>query len=373
MRKQLLYLSIALSGILSHAQLECPTMISPPNGSLDISSPTIISWSETPSASGYLLTLGSSPTADDILSKTIYMVNYSEEIIFPNNATIYVTITPFNDMEIASGCPKWSFSTPQECDFYINPKKDISVCYTENVGTNEIFVDFASIERELIGAQEDLLLTYYDLIGNAIDLNQLLPNPNSSPYTLLVKASDTNGCLKETIFSLRLVEPPIVEVLEDINVCESFALPVLSTNNSYFTGPNGTGSELQAGSRVTNSQLIYILNQVGSCMEQSSFRINIDPLVCAGQTSAKQFPKFFTPNGDGINDFWQLNRSELNITEKSPVFIYDRYGKLVRMLEFDSQGWDGNYEGSPMPSSDYWFFVNLGNNKSLSGHFSLKR
>jgi len=348
-------------------------MVSPENGSVNIVSPTIISWSETPSASGYLLTLGSSPTSDDILSKTIYTLNYSEEINFPTNATIYVTITPFNDMEIASGCPKWSFSTPQECDFYINPKKDISVCYTENVETKEIFVDFASIERELIGAQEDLLLTYYDLIGNAINLNQLLPNPNSSPYTLLVRASDANGCLKETIFSIRLVRPPIVDLLDDVVVCESFALPVLSANNRYYNGPNGTGSELQAGHIVANSQLIYIINQVGSCMEQSSFSINIDPFDCVGQDIAMQFPKFFTPNGDGINDFWQLNRTELNITERSPVFIYDRYGKLVRMLEFDSQGWDGNYDGSPLPSSDYWFFVNLGNNKSLSGHFSLKR
>ncbi|MEQ9582903.1 MAG: hypothetical protein RIM68_12210, partial [Arenibacter sp.] len=83
MRKQLLYLSIALCGLLSHAQLECPTMVSPADGSLNIVSPTIISWSETPSASGYLLTLGSSPTSDDILSKTIYTLNYSEEINFP--------------------------------------------------------------------------------------------------------------------------------------------------------------------------------------------------------------------------------------------------------------------------------------------------
>lgn len=373
MRKILLYTTLFLCSLVANGQLDCPTLVSTANGSTNIGSPTIISWSETPSASGYLLTLGSSPTSDDILSKTVYMVNYSEEINFPTNATIYVTITPFNDMEIASGCPKWSFSTPQECDFYINPKKDISVCYAENVGTKGILVDFASIERELIGTQEDLLLTYHDLIGNTIDLNQLMPNPNSSPYTLLVRASDTKGCYKETIFSLRLVSPPYVDVLDDVVVCESFILPALSADNRYFTESDGTGNELQAGNRISSNQLIYILNQVGSCLEQSSFNIIIDPNVCNGQANIMEFPKFFTPNGDGINDVWQLNRAELNITERSPVFIYDRYGKLVRMLEFDSQGWDGSYDGLPMPSSDYWFFVNLGNNKSLSGHFSLKR
>lgn len=373
MGKILLYLYLTLFGLAVHAQLECPTMVSPANGSVNISSPTIITWTETPYASGYLLTLGSSPTSDDILSKTIYMDNYSEEIDFPTNATIYVTITPFNDFEIASGCPKWSFSTPQECDFYLNPKKDISVCYTENLGTQEIFVDFASIERELIDEQEDLLLTYYDLIGNAIDLNQLLPNPNSSPYTLLVRASDANGCLKETIFSLRLIRPPLVDVLDDIVVCKSFVLPVLNTDNQYYTGSNGTGSLLQAGTRIVNSQLIYILNQVGSCMEESSFSVTINPFDCVGQANIMEFPKFFTPNGDGINDFWQLNRADLNITARTPVFIYDRYGKLVRTLEFDSHGWDGRFYGTPLPSADYWFVLDLGNNKSLRGHFSLKR
>ncbi|WP_188375118.1 T9SS type B sorting domain-containing protein [Winogradskyella haliclonae] len=88
------------------------------------------------------------------------------------------------------------------------------------------------------------------------------------------------------------------------------------------------------------------------------------------------YPKFFTPNGDGNNDTWNIEG--INTQPSATIYIYDRYGKLLKQLSPTSPGWDGTFNGNRMPSSDYWFtleYVEPTNNESrtFSAHFSLKR
>lgn len=83
------------------------------------------------------------------------------------------------------------------------------------------------------------------------------------------------------------------------------------------------------------------------------------------------YPNFFTPNGDGFNDYWKIEFSEYE--PNLNVQIFDRYGKLLKELGANSQGWNGTYLGNPVPSSDYWFVVKRQNGKEYRGHFSLKR
>lgn len=82
------------------------------------------------------------------------------------------------------------------------------------------------------------------------------------------------------------------------------------------------------------------------------------------------YPKFFTPNGDGYNDTWSVNFSyfEKGISTQ----IYDRYGKLIKVLNY-KETWDGKYNGNMLPSDDYWFVVNRANGKVYKGHFAMKR
>ncbi len=83
------------------------------------------------------------------------------------------------------------------------------------------------------------------------------------------------------------------------------------------------------------------------------------------------YPKFFTPNGDGINDTWQVDGviSQPN----SKIYIYDKFGKLLKQIESKGEGWDGLYRGNQMPSTDYWYMVQLDDGRIHKGHFSLIR
>ncbi len=83
------------------------------------------------------------------------------------------------------------------------------------------------------------------------------------------------------------------------------------------------------------------------------------------------YPRFFTPNGDGVNDEWKI--PGLEGFPDALVHIYDRYGKLIKQIGANDSAWDGTYRGKQMPSSDYWFSLYLKNGRNCKKHFALKR
>ena len=87
------------------------------------------------------------------------------------------------------------------------------------------------------------------------------------------------------------------------------------------------------------------------------------------------YPNYFTPNNDGYHDTWNI----IGIADFDPeanIYIFDRYGKLLKQISPLTPGWDGTYNGNALPSSDYWFRVEYkeqGIQKEIRGHFTLKR
>lgn len=78
--------------------------------------------------------------------------------------------------------------------------------------------------------------------------------------------------------------------------------------------------------------------------------------VTVNTISFIDYPKFFTPNEDGYNDRWNIiGLGEENAGAK--IYIFDRYGKLLKQLSPSAQGWDGTFNGKMMPSGDYWFLI----------------
>ena len=86
------------------------------------------------------------------------------------------------------------------------------------------------------------------------------------------------------------------------------------------------------------------------------------------------YPHFFTPNGDGVNDTWNIK--DLKGQSISLIYIFDRYGKLIKKIKPSGQGWDGTYENTLLQADDYWFSINYqknGEEKEFKSHFTLKR
>lgn len=83
------------------------------------------------------------------------------------------------------------------------------------------------------------------------------------------------------------------------------------------------------------------------------------------------FPKFFTPNGDGINDTWRIKYSWDEPALR--VHVFDRYGKHITSFLGNSPGWDGKFNGNDMLATDYWFIVEREDGRKYKGHFSMIR
>lgn len=84
------------------------------------------------------------------------------------------------------------------------------------------------------------------------------------------------------------------------------------------------------------------------------------------------YMKYFTPNQDGINDYWRIIGDNPRNPQVSSVEIYDRYGKLIITLGPHDE-WDGTFHGKPLPSNDYWFKINFKNGEVFIRNLSLIR
>jgi gliding motility-associated-like protein len=105
---------------------------------------------------------------------------------------------------------------------------------------------------------------------------------------------------------------------------------------------------------------------------------NCEPTIST-KVSLIGFPKYFTPNGDGYNDIWQVEGLTADLYSYADIIIFDRYGKYLYKMDLakNQQGWDGTFNGALLTPTDYWFKARLIDNENnifeKIGHFSLKQ
>lgn len=83
---------------------------------------------------------------------------------------------------------------------------------------------------------------------------------------------------------------------------------------------------------------------------------------------------YFTPNNDAIHDLWEVK--PIGSSCNYILYIYNRYGKLLKTLTPNNNKWDGTFNGYPMPQDDYWYKIDYNdgvNNLTYTSHFTLRR
>ncbi len=173
---------------------------------------------------------------------------------------------------------------------------------------------------------------------------------------------------------------------DDTEVFES-ELPVLtvSLTSEAFTGNNTIVAI--AVTTNTNTTFEYSLDN-GPWQDDGVFTdvsagnrtvIARDKNGCglvSGSIFVIDYPLYFTPNGDGRNETWNI--IGIDIQPNAKIYIFDRYGKLIKQLSPTGSGWDGTFNGTKLPTNDYWFTILYnepltGNPKEFKAHFTLKR
>lgn len=183
--------------------------------------------------------------------------------------------------------------------------------------------------------------------------------------TYTVEVTNALGC--SVVRTIEVVYSNIAQI-QDIIVTD------LTENNTILINVTGSGN------------YVYSIQEPYGPFQTSNFFENVpmgfhtvyikDLNGCGIEEqliSVLGIPQYFTPNGDGIHDTWNVRGVNFEFYAKSTIKIYDRYGKLVHAMNAVSEGWDGNYNGRPLPSDDYWYNIDFEDGRNSKGHFSLKR
>jgi gliding motility-associated-like protein len=219
--------------------------------------------------------------------------------------------------------------------------------------------------------------------------------PITSSTTVTWTYTDANGN-SSTQDQDVVINFPQIDSMANVNECQSFTLPTitgsnLSGNEMYYTGSNGAGTSYSSGTVLNFEDFqnypvtLYIYDEAlttPSCFSEETFTLTLqdcEPPVILPPNEIL-IPEFLTPNNDGFNDVWNV-RNVFTVDPKAQVYIFDRYGKLLKALSQSEPFWDGTFHGKQMPSNDYWYLVQLINEDSsglpmsqqLKGHFTLKR
>ncbi|APY09178.1 hypothetical protein BWZ20_13080 [Winogradskyella sp. J14-2] len=186
-----------------------------------------------------------------------------------------------------------------------------------------------------------------------------------APGTYNVRVSNVNGCFKDRTIT---VLPSNIATIDAIEVVDA------SNNNTITVLVSGEGNYEYALNDIDGPyQDSNIFEDILPGLYTVFVRDKNDCGISEELVSVIGFPKFFTPNGDGVNEFWQVKGINNQFQANSLILIFDRYGKLLTKLNPLGAGWDGTYNGANMPASDYWFKVELEDGRVFTNHFSLKR
>lgn len=182
-------------------------------------------------------------------------------------------------------------------------------------------------------------------------------------YTLTVtKATGEIICDASKTIVVEESKKPVIRAIEVEDWTDS--------NNSIniVTASNGNYEYSIDGDNYQDSPLFENLTP-------GEYTINVRDKSGCGQAEGDaiilMYPKFFTPNGDGVHDKWQVKHSWY--APDVAVTIFDRYGKTLASFKGNSSGWDGTFNGNQLPANDYWFVVTRSNGREYKGHFSMMR
>jgi len=173
----------------------------------------------------------------------------------------------------------------------------------------------------------------------------------------------TNGCLATLPFTIDEIAPLELNLVNsNINQITANASGGAPPYTYFFDNEPGTSDNTFSIDR-SGTFIVRVLDGNG-CEVIETITMNFIDI---------NIPNFFTPNGDGIYDFWRPRNVEPYPNVET--LIFDRYGRTIKIMGPTNQGWDGFYESKPMPSGDYWYIIKLndGSGREFVGHFTLYR
>lgn len=177
----------------------------------------------------------------------------------------------------------------------------------------------------------------------------------NQPGTYTVIVTNSSNCSSTKTIELIQIDKPVIESINS----DGYELEILTTEQGDF--------------QYSLDDVFYQTSNVFN-VEGGLYNVFVQGRDGCGKVSMEYIhfviPKFFTPNNDGTNDNFDLKGIEYY--SSSSVYIFDRYGKLLKSAKNQPFSWNGTYNSENLPSDDYWYNITI-ENQIFRGHFTLKR
>ena len=192
-------------------------------------------------------------------------------------------------------------------------------------------------------------------------------------YTLTV--TDTIGCTWDTTFVVdrgTIIQASFTDLFDPCSIVS--ADPTLTVNPTGGTPPYtflwDDGAEDQEILIENIGDYEVTVTDSAGCSNVFTYTVKGDPI---GGNTCFKIPNAFSPNGDYINDTWEI----LGIDQfpLARVQIFDRWGKLLLDKKNYQSDWDGTIDGNELEMGSYMYIVNLNSPKAsvFKGIVSIKR
>ncbi|TLF45727.1 T9SS type B sorting domain-containing protein [Maribacter aurantiacus] len=354
---------------------DCTELINPLNNEKDVLVNSNLRWNYATGATDYRLSVGTSSGNYDIVDSQLtgnrLVYGFGEPLELDQE--YFVLIVPLNENGEATGCIEERFTTGiptvscQDSDFpTITIPDQIGLCEDQGFGIIDskdiargyrwIFIDSDGSETIL---SEDSQLRYERVGQYRLEL-----------YNILNQFGGAIECPVSKNFEVVYSETPIISDVLITRQNSGLTLDIRTESSGSFEfsldGPNSNFQDSPIFRNVEpGERTVYVRDRYGCGVVERAIEKELSP---------QDFPVFFTPNGDGYNDFWQYRKPEdSNEIPYEVIHIFDRYGNFLAQIDPTSTGWNGIFNGREMPASDYWFRAISFTKKEVKGHFTLKR
>jgi len=258
--------------------------------------------------------------------------------------------------------------------------RDANGCLVDDLIRVELGADLTADTELIVECTGDTPTTRVNVIFEdpSVESEVLLALDSTDPNDLVIASNfenltpgdhyiyilHENGCPNTINFTVEEFEPLELS-LEQLGLNEITATAIGGKEGYtyYFDGQNN-GDDNTFYIKRTDTYVVRVVDENG-CEASASIEMEFIDI---------EIPNFFTPDGDGLNDFW-IPR---NIQQFPDIFIkiYDRYGREVFRIQDTEEGWNGLYLEAELPTGDYWYVIKLNgeeDDREFVGNFTLYR
>ncbi|MEN3324850.1 T9SS type B sorting domain-containing protein [Mariniflexile soesokkakense] len=293
-----------------------------------------------------------------------FYLTYEDALLETNRLPLYFTNTqPYNQTIFARAENANACYGISKVDLVVQKLPNVEAYGRDYYCLNK-FPEYKILDAGLIDDNPNK----YTYLWNDGDTTHQIPINKIGIYTVTITSKET-GCSKERSI---VVETSNTATFKEINVEDV-------TQNNVIT-------VIVTGEGVYNYALYDTKNNLYKPYQESNTFDNVYPGLyhvyvkdiennCGfvwEQVSVIGYPKFFTPNNDGVNDTWNVIGISEMFQPNTKILIFNRFGKLIKELDPLGDGWNGLLNGQKLPSDDYWFSVNLQDGRNFKNHFTLK-